>query len=488
MGTNGFVLTLLLVGAIVPRPLVGQQPIAPYDPAARMAVDSLQSDFRVLRQSLEYAHAGLYRYTSRATMESVFDRAYRSINRPMTDGAFFGLVTSVLSAIKDGHTSAVAARPRADFLKRVRVLPIRVRYAKGKPYVAGTMQTALPLGCELLAIDGRGMQSIRDSIFRHLSADGDVVIGKYWKLNEEFRYLYYIYVAQPESAAVTCRTPAGVHTWRVPTVLRADLRTHLDSIAPDRIEAAKPPLRIEPLPLPRATRLVLSSFAGNQDIGAFLDTAFRAIKAESITDLVVDLRGNDGGETAGPALFSYLTSQDFRFVDRIETRTNSLSRLAAYTHLDTAFARAFEQSLVPCGAGGYCVREDADSLLGMYRPAPDHYDGRLWVLTDGETFSNGAAAAIPMRSQHRGTFVGEETGGAYHGYTAGNLIVITPPASGVRVVIPLQAYFMASRDSSSSDRGIIPDYPAGTPIADVLAGTDRQLAVVIRLIQGTRRQ
>jgi hypothetical protein len=481
-------LVLLLMTACA-HAAVAQEPTVPYDSSALIGIDALQSDFRAFRQSLESAHGGLYRYTSKAFMDSVFDRAYRSIGKPMPESGLFALVTAVISTIKDGHTSAVSSRARVNMLKVASVLPLRIHYAGTMPYVVGTLDTDIPLGCELLAIDRRGIRSIQDSIFSHLSADGEIVTGKYWKLNEDFPYLYYLYVSRKPTASVECRQAGRTkRSWTVRSVPRSVLRAHLDSVAPDRAERLRPPLRLESLPVPRAMRLVLGSFAGDQDFAHFADSAFRTIRAGHVADLVIDLRGNDGGETAGRTLFSYLAIGPFRFVDRIETRTNSLTSIGQFTHLDSTFVDSFARQLVTMEPGRYRVRDDADSLLATTRPSPDRFDGRVWVITDGETFSNGAAAAIPIRSTRRGLFIGEETGGAYHGYTAGNLVVITLPASGIRVIVPLQAYFMAMGDSTGLRRGIKPDYQADATVADLLAGRDDQLAKTLELIRDARRR
>ena len=95
------------------------------------------------------------------------------------------------------------------------------------------------------------------------------------------------------------------------------------------------------------------------------------------------------------------------------------------------------------------------------------FRGRLWVLTDGGTFSTAAEFCAVARSLGRATFVGEETGGTYEGNTSGTFAILTLPRTGVRVVIPLVRYVLAVKPSKSRGRGIIPDYPvAGPPTLD----------------------
>jgi len=70
----------------------------------------LQEDFKILRHALEEAHGGLYRYTSKADMDRIFDQAYRKIDYAMTPVEFWALVTPVIVHIKDGPYSLIGPR------------------------------------------------------------------------------------------------------------------------------------------------------------------------------------------------------------------------------------------------------------------------------------------------------------------------------------------------------------------------------------------
>src|SRR3954468_20618762 len=65
----------------------------------------LRDDFRIMRRTLEEAHGGIYRYTSKAEMDRTFERTLQKIDQPMTDLEFWRLVAPVVAHIKCGHTS-----------------------------------------------------------------------------------------------------------------------------------------------------------------------------------------------------------------------------------------------------------------------------------------------------------------------------------------------------------------------------------------------
>ena len=84
------------------------------------------------------------------------------------------------------------------------------------------------------------------------------------------------------------------------------------------------PLRYEALAMPRAARLTIETFVlppaneGGPDFDLFLAATSQQIREQRIEDLVIDLRGNDGGDNLGLPLFSYLTDRPFLFNDSAE--------------------------------------------------------------------------------------------------------------------------------------------------------------------------
>src|SRR5690606_6544223 len=62
----------------------------------------------------------------------------------------------------------------------------------------------------------------------------------------------------------------------------------------------------------------------------------------------------------------------------------------------------------------------------------NYYDGNLFVLTDGLSFSAASIISANLKGTKRATFIGNETGGAYNGTVAGRLPVLTLPNSKLK--------------------------------------------------------
>ena len=67
----------------------------------------------------------------------------------------------------------------------------------------------------------------------------------------------------------------------------------------------------------------------------------------------------------------------------------------------------------------------------------NHFDGHLYVLTGGNTFSAATLFAKTVRDQENVTIVGEETGGGAYGNTAWLIPEVVLPRTKVRFRLPL---------------------------------------------------
>jgi C-terminal processing protease CtpA/Prc len=483
---------VLLVAMLSLLPCEGQTALpAVFDPAHKFSQQELRQDFAALRQVLEESHPGLYRYTSKKEMDADFERALQSIQGAMDEREFYGVVTGLLSQIKDGHTQAYLPPDFRKFLdSSAKRIPLRVRMLDRKLYVLASMDNRVPPGSELLSIQGMPVPQIMEAMFKHLSGDGDILTYKAAAIGDNFGLYYNLFLGQPKMFKVEYRAPGKQKKIALLTGVTAEITKKLGEAADAGMQK---PLRYEALAVPHAARLTVETFAlpppgkGQPDFAQFLAATFQQIRNEGIEDLVIDLRGNDGGENLGLPLFSYLTDRPFLFSDSAEAASQTFSMLHQYSHLDTEFSKEFEQHLVAAGDERFKVEGNDDLAPPMQQPQKESYAGRLWVLIDGEVFSAASQFCSLVRSHRRGVFVGEETGGGYHGNSSGEEAVITLRASQLRIVVPLVRYEMAASDPASPGRGIIPDYPFQMTIQQLLDKKDAEPEYVMNLI-GRERQ
>src|SRR5215471_10776041 len=61
---------------------------------------ALQEDLLFLRKTLEEGHPGLYRYTSKAEVDKLFDETQHQLNHPMDELAFYRILAPLIAAIR----------------------------------------------------------------------------------------------------------------------------------------------------------------------------------------------------------------------------------------------------------------------------------------------------------------------------------------------------------------------------------------------------
>jgi C-terminal processing protease CtpA/Prc len=113
------------------------------------------------------------------------------------------------------------------------------------------------------------------------------------------------------------------------------------------------------------------------------------------------------------------------------------------------------------------------------------YEGKVWFLIDGKNFSATAWFCSVARSHHRGTFVGEETGGGYYGNSGVEFTAFPLRSTRTAFTIPLLRVRLAVADGVPDGRGVVPDVPYRAPV-DSTPERDSELDFVLRTISKQR--
>jgi hypothetical protein len=88
---------------------------------------------------------------------------------------------------------------------------------------------------------------------------------------------------------------------------------------------------------------------------------------------------------------------------------------------------------------------------------------------------------LNSKSNNRGKFIGEETGGGYYGNTSGQTTKVELPNSKINITIPKLKFVNAVKTSKYRDRGTIPNYTILPTIHDVILHKDVQLNFALKL-------
>lgn len=461
-----------------------------FDPGKKIPVEQITEDFRVFRTAFEEGHAGLYQYASKEEMDGQFDRIQKELDKPLTEMEFFRYLAYLVSAVNDGHTAIHFSKAYQDYLdSRPILFPFDIRFIHNRAYILRNFsrnENLVP-GGRILFINNRMMMDILGDMMAFVPSDGHIKTARYHRLQNGlyFGRLFFMLFGESPQFIVTYLSP--VDGMKREIAVKGLTRKERDAVRRQRfpeIFEEKPPIEVEY----RGNTAVLKirTFSDGAYRKAdiiyplFLKQTFTAFAEKNISSLVIDLRDNGGGaDLFGKLLCSYLLPKPYLYYESLRVNDNSFSFLP-YT--DQPDLNSFlERWLKPSEKSRYEVRSHPN--LGTQKPLSPTFEGNVYVLINGGSFSGSGEATSILHHHRRAVFIGEECGAGYYGNTSGIMPLVTLPHSKLRIRLPLVRYVLAVSGYAHPDRGIIPDFPFSPDIRDLLAQEDTAMAYVLGLIQ-----
>ncbi len=111
------------------------------------------------------------------------------------------------------------------------------------------------------------------------------------------------------------------------------------------------------------------------------------------------------------------------------------------------------------------------------------YRGKLYVLTNGNTFSASVIVAAYLKKQQRATFIGEETGGTEEGSNAFNTPFVPLPNTKLLYRLPLYRLDHQGVQVTQKGRGVLPNFPISYTVKARLEQQDLEMEMVRALVQ-----
>ncbi len=405
-------------------------------------LQQVNRDFNQLTSSLDNNNPMLFSNEEEITLLIQEQRAL--LFDGMTQIELFRVLSPIVSAYRCGHTGISLSEALYQYnLEHSPIFPIFVQLFAQELYVVGNNESYdIPLGSKIISINGNSIESILDLILTSLSSDGQNISFKYALINMMFNELYFEYVNSDETFLVEYLEPDS-------TILLSqtiDGETS-DVLYGDYINQNEDPfyaeynddyalLRIDTFqPFGNYTRTSFSAF--------FLEF-FTTVETQEISNVIIDIRNNGGGDPmVSSDLFSYI---------------------AEYSQ-------------------PYFAPESPNYYPGLKSNVPlkePHFNGNLYVLINGMSFSTSGHFSALVKSQGIATFIGEESGGSYT--CSDNSTQIRLSNTGMMLFTSRTIWTVAANDLEFG-RGITPDYQVNPTIEDYLNDIDTVLEYTINLIQ-----
>ncbi len=288
--------------------------------AKKFEPQQLREDFQIARRSLEEGHPGLYRQTKKVELDRVFDDAEKSLNHPMDFYEFYRVVAPAVAAIKCGHTGISLSPDVRKETELLPWLPFKVKVLASKAYIfrdyarGGTLA-----GREIQSINGVPATQIISTMLAASMKDGDVQTTRQRDISGDFGINLIVLLGLRAPYDVVLATVGTNETEKVNVagLPHAELVKMSKALYPQD-KGSKKWADLEFLDNGHIARLTYSEFGVNVEEGkAFMKRSFQAIHTNASSSLILDVRGNGGGESElGGILLSYLVGEPFRLLRR----------------------------------------------------------------------------------------------------------------------------------------------------------------------------
>ena len=462
-----------------------------YTPQKKYPQQELRKDYLLLKEILEKKHPGIYWYTSKDSMDMYFSKYYNAIADSMTEQQFtWHILSPLVDKIHCGHTSVgnSTAYRKWGRGKQLPSFPLYLKVWNDTMAVIANLNrkdSILKRGTLITSINGVSNSELIKQMFDYLPEDGFANNVNYIRLSGNFPYYHRNIYGLSKKYSVTYIDTAGI-----------EQRKEIGAFSPLKDTSKKVTVK-EKRPVPPKENKLLQYRSMTTDstglfyimtintfnkgkLRPFFRNSFRELRKKNIPNLVIDMRSNGGGKVNSSTLLAkYISRTSFKIADTAYAVSRGLGSYARF--IKGGWFNNIEMFFISS------KRKDGKFHLGLlerklYKPKErNHYNGKVYVITSGPTFSASTIFCNGIKGQPDITLVGEETGGGWHGNCGIMIPDIKLPHTKTTVRLPLFKVVQFNHVPKTGT-GIFPDIYIGTNYDALLKGIDFKMKVIKDII------
>jgi len=473
----------------------------------KLTAQEALEDIDWLKKALEYVHPRLYKYTDKEALDSIFSEVRAHIDN--SQGNISGLdflseVSKVNAQVNCGHLYTIPQFELQEEILQKKIMPFYVKVLRDELFIVNDCSKAKGAlnGTKVLSINGKSTTDILYEIRRGIASDGFIETRKNRLIERYFYYTfhgfdlyYHLHIDRSEKFTIKYQKSGDDKIHQIDlNGISIDERTNLLNeiySKDEKVWQNTPSPRFELNKKENYAILTVSRSFYNKkvdpDFDLFLKNSFQELKDKGVTNLIIDLRNNEGGsEHQQMELMSYLYDKPFKLYQNI------FLRHLDYRPLQEVIIERDPKDLLFNNDDKYMRKISNDLWINNYKyskslnlqePKENIFKGKLFLLMNGITFSSAADLAADIQKTTDATFIGEETGGVFEGPTGGNTIVIQLPNSKIMVRISPNIHLGYMYKKHPIGRGVLPDYEIEYSMDNVLDEKDLELQKALELIK-----
>lgn len=439
-----------------------------------------EQDLQTLFESLQNIHPALYQFQSEEEFTKARNQIIASLEDSISELELHRRIREFIHQIGCGHTTALPSLSwYAEQKENSKIIPLTVFVNQGELFIrkAFDKDSSLYPGQKIKSIDGRPSKEIIADMLAIQEVDGISEAFSIHRIQRLFSTYHLFLYGRRDEYPITVVDSLGRESQ---LKLKAGLYGSPPLLRPEIAEAD--------ISMDGSSFYRLDDYEGWAliDLNSFSSSGykkyyrkvFKRLEEEQINHLVLDLRANGGGYFPnGTRLLRYLLADEFQFTfNRPEGKVKKSDQLKMpFISRMTRFAFG----LMP-------DRDKEDPRRNYelnFKPKNRRYTGKLYVITDGGTFSMGSYVATMLKHHRESIFIGSETGGGESGSNAVLMCTLSLANSGIRVLIPY--YHLDHKvETQVVGHGVAVDFPMPYTVEDWLAQRDLELDYLLTNFSG----
>ncbi len=405
----------------------------------KLAKSAYLEDFDQLVDSIRTNHPQLYEFTSKDSFDQFVELTKSTITDSTTIGEFSWICNAVASRAGCAHTYTSAGNV-LNFSQGM-FFPVNARYINSKLYVLDSYKPNAELkpGVEILKINGVNALDLKTKIAAHISSDGHNRKHTDARINRSFGYFCAYQLNFPEVYKLEILENGA----KKEVLLNKESR----DTANHALNAPTENLTLTLKTVENLAIVTIKSFVYYNDqlpvFTSFIDSCFKQIKLNNIENVVIDLRGNGGGDPyCAKHLLQYISNKPFRY----------------YKKGSTTFYKDLEEKITPFKNG---------------------FSGKLCILINSLCTSTTGHLCSIIKHNKLGTLIGSETGATYS--CNANTINFQLKNTRINAFVATKTY-QTDVTGFAKNRGIIPDHQVNRNLEEILDKKDVEMEKALELM------
>ena len=450
------------------------------------SAEAVREDLAFLYQTLQISTYDLFRNTTKADYDNAFEQVKNSITGPMTYLEISRLFRPfvVLAGFVHCWSDFPSEAYRQFHENGGRLIPFELGFWGEKVLLSANWSDNEQIedGDEILAINGTDIRQLLEKLYTYKQGESEYVKRTLLETGSLKANWWYVF-GDFSSGTVLIKKSGGeqINTEvEGLTLAQFQQRTQAGG-SPSFMKSGRTFEFIGDVAYLRPgdflnaeTQDIATQEAFNNDeFLDFIESAFIEIAKKKPQYLILDLRGNYGGDNSfSDPMIAYFADKPFHIASKFSVRTSPVTK-SFWKDVDIPELAEMKQQIMTLEDGSRFEIE-----LDATQPRTDDlaFKGEVITLIDRFSFSNTSAVAAIVQDYEFGVLVGEETSDTPS--SCGALHTFNLPNTEMRIFFPKACMIRPSGDPSL--RGVIPDHEVSD---DPFTQEDEILDTALQLIE-----